>query len=55
MCKKRHQIIWTFLSNWEASIQEFFIKEFENRNTHILIYIDAAGIRVNIWDVAYAI
>lgn len=50
MRKKKHQVIWIFSSNREASTQEFFMKKFENRNIWILIYIDVAGIRVNIQD-----
>lgn len=48
MRKKRHLIIQIFLSNQKASIQKFFIEKFENRNTYILIYMDTAGIEVNI-------
>ena len=55
MQKKRDQIIQTFSSNWEPSRQEFFIEEFKNRNICILIYTDAAGMEVNIWDIAHVI
>ena len=48
MRKKVHQIIWIFLSNQKVSMWEFFIKEFENRDTRILICIDITRIRVNI-------
>ena len=53
--KKWDQIIRTFSSNQEPSRRKFFIEEFENGNTRILICIDATGIRVNIWDMACAI
>ena len=46
--KKGDQIIQAFLSNQEPSRQEFFIKEFKDGNTRILICTDAAGMRVNI-------
>lgn len=49
--KKRYQIIQTFSFNQEASKQELFIKEFENKNTCILICKDVAGMGVNIKDV----
>lgn len=48
MLKKRRQIIQIFLSNQKASTQKFFIKEFENKNTYILICIDAVKMGVNI-------
>ena len=48
MRKKEDQIISTFLFNQEPSRQEFFMEEFENKNTHILIYTNIAGIGVNI-------
>ncbi len=46
--KKRDQIIQTFSSNQESSRREFFMEEFENRNTRILICTDIAGMGVNI-------
>lgn len=55
MRKKRDQIIRIFSSNWEPSKWEFFIEEFKNGNTRILIYIDTAKIGVNIRDMACAI
>ena len=55
MRKKKDQIIQIFSSNQEPSRRVFFIKEFKNRNTYIIIGIDAAGMGVNIRDVAYAI
>ena len=48
ICKKRDQIVGIFSSNREPSRRVFFMKEFEKKNTHILICIDAAGIEVNI-------
>ncbi len=53
--KKGDQIIRTFLSNREPSRQEFFVEKFENGNTCILICTDAAGMEVNIQDVARTI
>ncbi len=55
MRKKGDQIIRAFSSNREPFRREFFIEEFENGNTHILIFTDAARMRVNIRDVARAI
>ncbi len=55
LCKKGDQIIQTFSSNQEPSRREFFIEEFENRNTRILICTDVAGMEVNIRDVARVI
>lgn len=55
MHKKRDQIIWILLFNLELSRQEFFIEEFKNGNTHILICTDVFKMGVNIRDMAYAI
>lgn len=55
MRTKGIQIIRSFSSNIIASTREFFMQEFENGNTRIMICTDTAGIGINIQDMAHAI
>ena len=49
------KIICPFYFNLQASTRKDFIENFRLKNTHILVCIEAAGMRVNIWNVAHAI
>ena len=55
MSHQENEIIRPFSSNLQASTREYFMDEFRNGNTRMLVCTDAAGMGVNIPDVARAI